>query len=251
MIQTIYILWFQGFEHAPGLVKQCCLSWKHYNPDWNIILLDKSNLHEYVQLEDYIDLSGKNINFTALSDVVRLCLLRKHGGVWADATTFCNRPLNEWLPAYIKEGFFAFNRPKPGPKNIVRLLAPWFLYADKGSYIIEKWLDSTIRYFSIHDSPQDYYWVHFLFGDLCAADQAFKAIWSKVPKLPANGVGPHYIQEKGMFRTINETIQEDIRKKITPLYKLTYKCNFVKHDETLVLYYLYSTIRNQHVNEEK
>ena len=35
---TIYILWFQGFDNAPLLVKNCVQSWKHYNPDWNIVI---------------------------------------------------------------------------------------------------------------------------------------------------------------------------------------------------------------------
>jgi mannosyltransferase OCH1-like enzyme len=43
--------------------------------------------------------------------LARLCLLRTHGGVWVDATVFCRRPLDEWLPEHAASGFFAFANP--------------------------------------------------------------------------------------------------------------------------------------------
>ena len=62
MIKTIYILWFQGFDNAPEIVKKCVQSWKYYNPDWTIILLDNTNLNNYITLENYIiDIHNKNI----------------------------------------------------------------------------------------------------------------------------------------------------------------------------------------------
>ena len=29
--RTIYMLWFQGFDHAPEVVRECRKSWLHYN----------------------------------------------------------------------------------------------------------------------------------------------------------------------------------------------------------------------------
>jgi mannosyltransferase OCH1-like enzyme len=59
MIKTIFILWFQGFDNAPIIVKKCVDSWKHYNPDWNIILLDHTNLCKYIDLDFYYVLNKK------------------------------------------------------------------------------------------------------------------------------------------------------------------------------------------------
>ena len=56
MIETIYILWFQGFNNAPELVKRCVNSWKYYNPSWNIILIDNNNLINYINLNNYINI---------------------------------------------------------------------------------------------------------------------------------------------------------------------------------------------------
>lgn len=60
----------------------------------------------------------------SVSNLIRLELLCRHGGAWADATTVCARPLDEWLPQHSQSGFFAFAAPGGG-----RPLSTWFLAA--------------------------------------------------------------------------------------------------------------------------
>jgi hypothetical protein len=237
MNKNIYILWFQGFENSPEIIKRCVDSWKYYNLDWNIILLDNTNISNYINIEEYIDITNKDLNFITLSDIVRVILLDTYGGLWVDATTFCNRPLNEWLFTYINQGFFAFSKPSED-----KLISNWFLYSEKGNYITNTWLRSMVNYCKIHTQPHLYHWPHYVFGDLYNSDKKFSEIWDKVIKFSANGLGPHYLQEKKMFNRITSEIKNDIDNKITPLYKLTYKCNFTNYNETTNLHYLYSTI---------
>lgn len=92
MIKTLYVLWFQGFENAPQVPRGCLVTWKYHNPDWDIIVLDENNLKEYVDVESYLDLGKMNISKTGLSDIIRILLLKKHGGLWVDSTVFCNAP---------------------------------------------------------------------------------------------------------------------------------------------------------------
>lgn len=246
MIQTIYMLWYQGFENAPDVVNKCVDSWKYYNPDWDIVLLDQNNLHHYVDIDKYLDLTKKNISLTHLSDIIRVLLLEKHGGLWTDATTFCNRPLNEWLPDYIDEDFFAFNKPWP---NL--MLNTWFLYSKKNSYIIKKWMKLTIEYYQSHDAPETYLIHNYLFQDLYREDKKFKKIWDNVPKI--SGIGARFLCVKGFYKKIDTKTKESIASKITPVYKLTYKIDICKgpcdarnvksYDKKIVMHYLYSTIK--------
>jgi len=164
-------------------------------------------------------------------------LLKLYGGLWVDASTFCNQPLNEWLPSYVSEDFFVFEKPAHD-----RLISSWFIYAEKESYIITKWYESVIDYYKKHDNPHTYFWFHYLFGELYNHDFTFRKLWDNVIKISANGLGPHYLQEKGLCNKLNIHIKNDIDNKITPLYKLTYKCNFPPHDNEVNIYYLYSTI---------
>jgi mannosyltransferase OCH1-like enzyme len=95
MNRTIWTCWFQGRENAPPLVKKCMSSWKRNNPGWEFRCLDATSVERYVPLRPQIDLDTQSLTAASLSDIVRIFLLREFGGVWVDATLFCNRPLDE------------------------------------------------------------------------------------------------------------------------------------------------------------
>ena len=117
-------MWLQGLDGAPLMVKKCHESWVKHNRDWELVLLDEQSIGEYIpQLP-------AGITKQALSDVLRINLLAKHGGVWVDATCFCMKPLEEWLYDYMQSGFFAFDRPGPD-----RMLSSWLIACNKYNYI--------------------------------------------------------------------------------------------------------------------
>ena len=206
MNKTIYILWLQGFNNAPEIVRKCVKSWIYYNKDWKVVLLTEKNLNKYINLNSHIEniLSNTEINKCHLADIIRVILLNKYGGVWADATTFCNKPLNTWLPEHSTQGFFVFE--KPGKD---RLISNWFIYSEKNNYVIKKWCEETINYYKKNKKAHTYFIHHYLFGNLYKKDLNFKKKWDNVKKLPANGIAPHFIQQNGCFKDINEIIMKD------------------------------------------
>jgi hypothetical protein len=214
MIKTLYILWFQGFENAPGIVKLCLQSWIYFNPDWEIIELDNSNLHNYITLkDDYKDISSKEIPFAAKSDMIRISILKHHGGLWVDSTTFCVQPLSDWLPNYIEQGFFGFAKP-----HKEALLSSWFLYGEKENYIVNTWFSHVQKYWLNHTAPHTYFWFHgTVFGNLYSSNQTFKNLWDSVSKFSAGH--PHFLLYKFMGG-INPQIREHVLTKKAPLYKL-------------------------------
>ncbi len=139
--RRIWILWYQGLSEAPFIVKKCITSWKNENPNWDVIVLDKENLNDYI--DDVLPPEKiEKLTFTKRSDLFRLQLLTKFGGVWADATTLCMKPLDDWIDEYSTSGFFAFN--KPGND---RILSSWFIASQKNCPIIAKWNEFFISYF--------------------------------------------------------------------------------------------------------
>src|ERR1022692_2049355 len=94
--KIIWILWLQGIDNAPYVVRRCYESWVERNPGWRVVFLDGQLLAKFASL-DYVfgDFGGLSIQHAA--DMLRLDLLANHGGVWVDATCFCVRPLDEWL----------------------------------------------------------------------------------------------------------------------------------------------------------
>lgn len=215
MTKTIWTCWFQGREAAPSLVQKCLRSWERNNPGWEFRCLDARSVERYVPLGKYIDLDRQSLTAASLSDITRTLLLHEFGGVWVDATLFCNRPLDEWLPRVMDEGFFAFAAPAPD-----RLLASWFLSAEHDHYLISTWLRWLIEYWSNRSRSNEYFWFHYLFRDMCKADSTAAAAWSRVPKVSADG--PHALQFDGrMYRPARE-----VRGQIdwtTPVFKLTHR----------------------------
>jgi hypothetical protein len=202
-------------------------------------LLDSNNLKKYVNLENYIpDIFSKPIKKCHLADIIRMILLKNHGGLWADATTFCNKPLSSWFQEYIQEGFFAFRKKIKGEPNII--LSNWFLYSEKNGYIIQKWCEKTLEYYTSHSKAHTYFIHHYLFYDLYVSDTKFKKIWDNVPFINAK-----MIHRDGKDKFLNKAtpyLKKEIDDKFTPVYKLSYKLHFPPYNEKLLMYYLYSTV---------
>jgi hypothetical protein len=216
--KLIYIYWGQGFENAPPLVNFCLSSWKKNNPDWQLIELNNENIGQYIDLnalpKNAFDL--KNVDLTAFSDVLRISLLKKTGGLWVDATTFCTKPLNEWFPKYRTQGFFAFSNPGPD-----RLISSWFLFANKNNYLIEQMYQEVMNYWSVNKINTEYFWLHYLFNKLYRSNEKFKSKWDNCQKISADL--PHFIQAKGMFNNLTGEVKEHIDEKKIGVYKLSHK----------------------------
>ncbi len=232
MIKNIYIYWSQGFENAPFVVKECLRSWIKHNSNWRIIKLDDMSLSMYMNIKEIVpNYDNKIIDKPALSDIIRITLLSKYGGLWVNATTFCMIPLDDWIQPYVDNGFFAFDKPCPD-----RLISSWFLYGEINSIIIQKMYAEVIRYWTNNNKMNTYFWFHSLFGDLYYINKEFRYNWDQVKKLPASG--PHYLQRSKLIKELEQTTKEHINQRKSPLYKLTYKYDSSKYDVGCNLHYL-------------
>jgi hypothetical protein len=220
--RVIWLYWAQGLEGAPPLVRACVKSWQHHNPDWDVRLLDDENLHGFL---DMSDISPK-VNRTAYSDILRCRLLKKHGGVWADATVLCAAPLDDWLHMLTYSGFFAFSNPASD-----RPIASWFIAAAKGNYIIERLSSEVDAYWANgRREPSTYFWLHYTFLMLLVLDSRFRHLWQKCPRIHA--YTPHMLQ----FLLTSTCDKLDISAlRSSPVHKLTWKAEIRLEDLQEVL----------------
>jgi len=262
--KKIWFLWLQGLEGSPPLVRACRNSWLTNNPTWDFHFLSYDNLATYSDIDiAAFDHLGKS----QLADLIRLDLLRRHGGVWADATCFCVRDLDSWLPAYTKSGFFAFE--KPGRD---RAIASWFLASAPNNLLVKSlhsalsrhlgnpnlsndgkrvrcailarllsvnlwttrlWFSSTVvNIFRVYP----YFAFHYMFAELIRKDRQCAAIWAATPRLSANIA--HRLQSVGLFSAIEPAIRREIDEKHAPLYKLSWKYDPGRPTEGCTLAYL-------------
>ena len=80
--KKIWFLWLQGFDNAPLEVKECYESWVRLNPGWEVVFMDESDIAAYITVPKW------RVAKYVLSELLRINLLAKYGGVWADATCY-------------------------------------------------------------------------------------------------------------------------------------------------------------------
>jgi Capsular polysaccharide synthesis protein len=193
--KTIWLLWLQGWDNAPWLIKQVAESWEINNPDWNIEYVTLDNLHEYVCDIDYIYDEAKKIEPQHKADIIRLSLLKNHGGVWADATMLCMQPLDTWIEEavhpsglWMYHGHGAGMSCKDGP-------AIWLIVSEKGSVMIDKWKNACDEYWGDRTHADGYFLLDELFRKLHESDSRFRDKWELTPYL--------YCESKGQAHSLS------------------------------------------------
>jgi hypothetical protein len=86
----IWVCWWQGEAEMPNIVNVCYRSLLKNANGHSVTLIRKNNYQKYVTIPDYIKnkFDKGDISIAHWSDVIRVCLLFEHGGMWIDATYF-------------------------------------------------------------------------------------------------------------------------------------------------------------------
>jgi hypothetical protein len=86
----VWVCWFQGEESMPEVVKICYASLLKNADGHKINLITADNYSGFVDVPEYIREKHKKgmISHTHFSDILRMCLLSEHGGLWIDATVY-------------------------------------------------------------------------------------------------------------------------------------------------------------------
>jgi hypothetical protein len=251
--RIIWMYWDQGLEQAPELVRACHESWLKNNPGWKVILLDSGDVNQYLS-EDASWFDLKNLCLAHKSDLLRLYLLKEFGGVWADATTFCMRPLDQWIDAAAGSGFFCFDRAGRD-----RPIANWFIAAEPDNYLVNTLFVNLVDYFSDNSFGPvtpfkrwmlkrlgkrfnrsistteawfswwvrrglglcPYFIFHYMFSRLLFSDSRFKAIWGGAVKISADG--PHSLQKIGLLNAMPDSCKRQIDSCEVYIYKLDWR----------------------------
>lgn len=176
--KKIYIFWAQGWENAPAICKLCRESWIVKNPGWEVVSVSMDDFEKYATPGFSMD--GKNVSFTNYSNILRLAILSKHGGVWADPTTFCYTPLDDWMPFLTQTGFFAFSKQKT-------TIADWFLVSEPQGYVLQQYEQYAYRYWKYATSEGRYFWPHYLFEYLIQNNRRINMLWNQTPHISSQG----------------------------------------------------------------
>jgi hypothetical protein len=210
--KIIWMYWHQGEANAPFVVKCCIDSWRRHNPGWELRILDAESVSQYADISDVTD--GLGFRFSA--DLLRVRLLKDHGGVWADATVYCHRPLDDWILLLTTTGFFALRNPGPG-----RWVSSWFLISTPGHILPTTWEAAYGPYLrELRYTPDLYFVFFYRFQWALRRNREAMAAWTRAPSLPAQ---PSLMMMQALQGNLTIERVQDAITRGTPISKLNWK----------------------------
>lgn len=174
--KQIWLWWEQGWDNAPYICKITCLSYTYFNPTYNVNLVSKKNLHEFITGDINWIFKCEGPAFRA--DIVRLLLLRKYGGIYSDAATFCCVKLDDFINKIKFDRLWGFNIKEFNVIHDVRTLSSWFYISTKDNYIINKFTDFFVDKAKKNPINHIYLLHHECLTYLITKDEIFKK-WYK------------------------------------------------------------------------
>jgi hypothetical protein len=152
---------FWDNDNIPEIVQKCINTWKKYNPTYEITVLTKSTLFKYLPDVDFSKIKHIENSPEKYSDMVRLHILAKYGGIWSDASIICLKSYDSWIPdkqsvsnaEFI--GFYIDSFTLPEFKENSPVIENWFFACSKGSKMVNDWLKEFLR-ISEYDTVEKY-----------------------------------------------------------------------------------------------
>lgn len=220
----VWICWFQGMENAPDIVRKCFESVQRNLSDKEIVLLTEENIGEYVTFPKHIQekYEAGIITKTHMTDLLRLELLIRYGGMWLDATVFCSG--NDIPDYYFDSDLFFYQCLKPGRDGHSSYISSWLMSAKTNNKILMAVRDLCYEYWKHNDSMWDYFLLHDFMAIVL---DTYQDDWEKV--VPSDNAAPHVLLLR-LFEQYDERMWNAIQAQ-TPFHKLTYK---FREDQTKI-----------------
>jgi len=152
-------IWTFWDGDVPDFVNKCVESWRHYNPDYKIRILNKDNLSFYLPDVDFTNIKHLD-QPQRFSDMVRLHILAKYGGIWSDASIICNKSF-DWIhetqseKGYEFVGYYLDGFTLPEYKEKSKVIESWFFACIKESPFVQDWRDEFSK-ISNYDTINQY-----------------------------------------------------------------------------------------------
>lgn len=212
---NIWILWMQGIDKAPDVVRECISTVKFHMKDKKIHIVTQENLLNYIELPDFIMNKWKKgiITNAHLSDIIRTELLIKYGGTWIDATTYLTAPIPQY---FYNENCFMYRCKYKGDISI--RYNSWLIYAEKDNRLLKVTKDLLYRYWQKENRLKEYFLWHFF---MTMAVQKYPEDEREIPYF--SDEMSHMLQYS-LLKNFDSKYWNEI-KKLSSVHKLTYKIN--------------------------
>ena len=184
----VWVCWWQGEAAMPDIAKACVRSIRRHAGTHPVVFITKDNYAEYADMPaDIVEMQiGGVIDLTHFADILRMQLLRRHGGIWMDATVLI--PAKE-LASFIRTGTRYWScRHRPIYHNISR--GGWtsfFLACGRNCPLPAVIADLHLAYWRRHRRLIDYLLLDYCFA---IARRHVPAVAELVDRVPLSVMGP-------------------------------------------------------------
>lgn len=181
----IWVCWLDGMDNAPPLIQRCIKSIYEHANNHSVNLITWDNISNYIELPLYIKekVLKKEMSYAHYSDIIRIFLLEKYGGIWLDATIFCAKDLPE---EYFKYPFFSCKSDLPTPGCISNNRWTTFCIGGQKGNILFK----VLKEFYIEYWKKERYAIDYLFFDdaIELANRILPEVKMNINQIPQNNI---------------------------------------------------------------
>lgn len=218
--KIIWTLWMQGYENAPELVKCTIDSIRKFAElnDFQFILLEKDTIEKYIEFPKLIKkkMDLGIIDYTKISDILRVSLLAKYGGTWVDATIYIKEDFDSSL---LLQDYYTIKTgeiEEYSPNISQNRWKGFFLSGNSSLFGFTR--DFFFEYYSRYDIAVDYLLIDYIFDLAYKYDEKIRNQMLKLEKSNPN----LFWLEKNLGDEFNQGLWDGITRN-TKVFKTTYK----------------------------
>jgi hypothetical protein len=216
--KQIWICWWDGLDDMPPLVRACFNSVKKNAGENNINFITKYNFHEFIAIADHVleKFASNIITKTHLSDILRMALLAKYGGLWLDATILVTKTI------IIEDKSFFTIKKKYGGEDIPRQRWTGFCISgikDNALFVFVQ--NFFYEYWKKNNYMIDYFLIDYV---IALAHMYIPEINQMIENVPLNNPDL-YIMQENLGNEIDNAFWDKICEN-TAFHKLTWKQSY-------------------------
>lgn len=211
---TVYVMWLQGMDKAPEIVKRCYESQKKFLTGKKFVELDESNYREYAELPEYIVRKHEQgiIGNAHFADLVRNAVLIKHGGYWIDSTVLLTG--GSVFEDIDKQPFFMPSFYYFGFNPEIMQLNNWLIHSSTNNNMLCLLQKMLLAYWKDHDRAENY----FIYQIIESAVNDY--YWSEYRNIPIYSQAQSHVLASYIYEPFDRGRYEML-KKTCEIHKLS------------------------------
>lgn len=218
----IWCMWWQG-EDMPETVRVCVSSMRQHAGVRPVKILTSQNFREYITLPEHImrKFESGAITVTHLSDIIRVSLLHKYGGLWLDASVF----VAGGMPEISGLGYYTVRREdNPRSRNVSHDRWTGFIQGGaKGNVLCGFMRDFLFEYWIGHEMMIDYFLLDYAMEMALTEIPECMRLFEAIPFNNKNVHGLHDVMSEEYSHEKYESLMED-----TCFFKLAWRTDYRK-----------------------